>query len=409
MKWEKVRLGDVCIKIGSGSTPKGGSKVYVKNGIAFIRSQNVYNLFFDYNGLVYINDKCAEQLKNVSVEKFDVLLNITGDSVARTCIIPTNVIPARVSQHVSIIRPIKNVLNPFFLNYYLATPFMQSFMLSLAVGKGASRNALTKNIISNFEIPCPTIDIQNRIVNILSAYDGLIENNQKQIKLLEEAARRLYKEWFVNLRFPGYEKTPIIDGVPEGWKKYRISEIGKVVTGKTPSTEKEEYYGKEIPFVKIPDMYNGIYSIVTETSLTKEGADTQKSKYIPANSIMVSCIATVGLVNISVNVCQTNQQINTIILNQQEDLYYIYFTMKRLKTLLEGVGSNGATMTNVNKTKFENLEILYPIKELRKKYFCFCYPIFKKIYDLSMNNIFLSQARDCLLPKLMSGELEVQL
>lgn len=114
MKWEKVRLGDVCIKIGSGSTPKGGSKVYVKNGIAFIRSQNVYNLFFDYNGLVYINDKCAEQLKNVSVEKFDVLLNITGDSVARTCIIPTNVIPARVSQHVSIIRPIKNVLNPFF-------------------------------------------------------------------------------------------------------------------------------------------------------------------------------------------------------------------------------------------------------------------------------------------------------
>ena len=277
-------------------------------------------------------------------------------------------------------------------------------------GTASGRENISKSAFSNMEIEA-ILDKDKQIIigKILSAYDKLIENNQKQIKLLEEAAQRLYKEWFVDLRFPGCENTPIIDGVPEGWGKYRISEIGKVVTGKTPSTEKEEYYGKEIPFVKIPDMYNGIYSIVTETSLTKEGADTQKSKYIPANSIMVSCIATVGLVNISVNVCQTNQQINTIILNQQEDLYYLYFTMKRLKTLLEGVGSNGATMTNVNKTKFENLEILYPIKELRKKYFCFCYPIFKKIYDLSMNNIFLSQARDCLLPKLMSGELEVQL
>lgn len=293
--------------------------------------------------------------------------------------------------------------------YYLLKNNIHKLKM-LNSGTASGRENISKSAFSNMEIEA-ILDKDKQIIigKILSAYDKLIENNQKQIKLLEEAAQRLYKEWFVDLRFPGYEKTPIIDGVPEGWKKYRISEIGKVVTGKTPSTEKEEYYGKEIPFVKIPDMYNGIYSIVTETSLTKEGADTQKSKYIPANSIMVSCIATVGLVNISVNVCQTNQQINTIILNQQEDLYYIYFTMKRLKTLLEGVGSNGATMTNVNKTKFENLEILYPIKELRKKYFCFCYPIFKKIYDLSMNNIFLSQARDCLLPKLMSGELEVQL
>lgn len=293
--------------------------------------------------------------------------------------------------------------------YYLLKNNIHKLKM-LNSGTASGRENISKSAFSNMEIEA-ILDKDKQIIigKILSAYDKLIENNQKQIKLLEEAAQRLYKEWFVDLRFPVCENTPIIDGVPEGWGKYRISEIGKVVTGKTPSTEKEEYYGKEIPFVKIPDMYNGIYSSVTETSLTKEGADTQKSKYIPANSIMVSCIATVGLVNISVNVCQTNQQINTIILNQQEDLYYLYFTMKRLKTLLEGVGSNGATMTNVNKTKFENLEILYPIKELRKKYFCFCYPIFKKIYDLSMNNIFLSQARDCLLPKLMSGELEVQL
>ena len=305
-----------------------------------------------------------------------------------------------------VFRPKNESIDNLYLYYFMKTEFIKQSMINSMVG-ATGRQRVNNDVFKNIEVNFPDKEKQIKIGKILSAYDDLIENNQKQIKLLEEAAQRLYKEWFVDLRFPGYETTPIIDGVPEGWGKYRISEIGKVVTGKTPSTEKEEYYGKEIPFVKIPDMYNGIYSIVTETSLTKEGADTQKSKYIPANSIMVSCIATVGLVNISVNVCQTNQQINTIILNQQEDLYYIYFTMKRLKTLLEGVGSNGATMTNVNKTKFENLEILYPIKELREKYFCFCYPIFKKIYDLSMNNIFLSQARDRLLPKLMNGELEV--
>lgn len=305
-----------------------------------------------------------------------------------------------------VFRPKNESVDNLYLYYFMKTEFIKQSMINSMVG-ATGRQRVNNDVFKNIEINFPNKEKQIKIGKILSTYDDLIENNQKQIKLLEEAAQRLYKEWFVDLHFPGYETTPIIDGEPEGWEKYRISEIGKVVTGKTPSTEKEEYYGKEIPFVKIPDMYNGIYSIVTETSLTKEGADTQKSKYIPANSIMVSCIATVGLVNISVNVCQTNQQINTIILNQQEDLYYIYFTMKRLKTLLEGVGSNGATMTNVNKTKFENLEILYPIKELREKYFCFCYPIFKKIYNLSMNNIFLSQARDRLLPKLMNGELEV--
>ena len=248
---------------------------------------------------------------------------------------------------------------------------------------------------------------QNKIANILSAYDYLIENNQKQIKLLEEAAQRLYKEWFIDLRFPGYEDTEIIDGVPEGWKKQRISSLEEIITGKTPSTANEQYFGGNIPFVKIPDMHNCVYPIKTEVTLTAEGANTQKNKFIPKDSIMISCIATVGLVNIAVEPCQTNQQINSIIVNKEQDLYYVYSTMKRLKELLEGVGSNGATMTNVNKTKFGNLEVFYPTEELRKRYFEFCEPLFKKILTLSVSNRKLSQARDRLLPKLMSGELEV--
>ena len=216
--WKKVRLGSICLKIGSGATPKGGATVYVDNGITFIRSQNVYNLKFDREGLVHISDEAAKKLDGVSIQKGDILLNITGDSVARTCVVPSEVLPARVNQHVAIVRPDPAILDYRFLNYYLASPYMQAYMLGLSVGKGASRNAMTKDMIANYEVPCPALEIQHHIASILSAYDNLIDNYRRQIKLLEEAAQRLYKEWFVDLRFPGYEHTKIVNGVPEGWR-----------------------------------------------------------------------------------------------------------------------------------------------------------------------------------------------
>ena len=272
---------------------------------------------------------------------------------------------------------------------------------------GAAIPHVTPKIIGEINVCIPDISMQRKISDILLKYDDSIKNNRKQIKLLEEVAQRLYKEWFVDLRFPGYENYKIVDGVPDGWTQKKIFDLGEIITGKTPSTSKEQYYGGNIPFVKIPDMHDCVFPITTEVSLTNEGANTQKNKYIPQNGIMVSCIATVGLVNIAIEPCQTNQQINSIILNNEQDLYYVYSSMKRLKELLEGVGSNGATMTNVNKTKFGKLEVVYPNDELRKLYYNYCKPIFEKIYALSRSIKKLSQARDCLLPKLMSGEIEV--
>lgn len=299
----------------------------------------------------------------------------------------------------------EDILLQEFIYYALQEKSFYEEAVSRATG--AAQPDLSHGAFNSIQIYLPPIESQRKITNILNAYDILIENNKKQIKLLEEAAERLYREWFVDLHFPGYENTEIIDGVPEGWKKQKISEFGEIITGKTPSTTKEQYYGGNIPFVKIPDMHNCVYPIVTEFTLTTEGANTQKNKFIPKNGIMVSCIATVGLVNIAIETCQTNQQINSIVLNDEQDLYYTYFTMKRLKALLEGVGSNGATMTNVNKTKFGNLEVLYPGNNLRKDYFDYCKPIFEKIYALSIGVHKLSQVRDGLLPKLMSGEIEV--
>ena len=248
-----------------------------------------------------------------------------------------------------------------------------------AIAKGTAQKAVPIALIKDIELSIPDVEMQKKIAKILTAYDDFIENNQKQIKLLEEAAQRLYKEWFVDLRFPGYEDVEIVDGVPEGWTYKRVEEFGEVITGKTPSTSKTEYYGGSIPFVTIPDMHGNVFPLVTEKTLTKVGADTQKNKYLPANTVIVSCIATVGLVNIAIEPCQTNQQINSVILHDDNNLYFFYESMKRIKTLLDGVGSNGATMTNVNKTKFSNIKVLYPTEDLVMKYNEFCKPIFAQM------------------------------
>lgn len=292
-----------------------------------------------------------------------------------------------------------------FLYYALSQDSFFDYMMTGSNGTKMPRG--NKKTILEFLVPKIDLDTQTKIASILSAYDYLIENNQKQIKLLEEAAQRLYKEWFVDLRFPGYEDVKIVDGVPEGWATRLVHDFGEVITGKTPSTAKAEYYGGDIPFITIPDMHGNIYSIKTERYLSKQGANTQKNKFLPKNTVIVSCIATVGLVCIAVEPCQTNQQINSVILNDENDLYFFYSSMKRIKALLDGVGSNGATMTNVNKTKFSNIKVLYPTEELCKDYNEFSKPIFEKIFNLSVSIDRLTQARDRLLPKLMSGELEV--
>lgn len=195
------KLGDVSEKIGSGSTPKGGQSVYIEEGVSLIRSQNVYNMEFSYDGLAHIDDNAANKLKNVALKEEDILLNITGDSVARCCMVPKGVLPARVNQHVSIVRVDKSLINPKYLMYYLVSPFMQKYLIMLAQGKGASRSALTKGMISKLDIPKIDLDSQTNISSSLEIYDFLIENNNKRIKILEQMAEELYKEWFIRFRY----------------------------------------------------------------------------------------------------------------------------------------------------------------------------------------------------------------
>ena len=405
MSWERKVLGDISTSIQTGPF---GSQLhqsdYSDEGVPVVMPKDLIQGVVSEESIARVSKEHVERLSKHKIQDGDILYSRRGD-VGKCAFTSEREIGWICGTGCLKVSVDKDKADPQFIFYQLQKAETIGWVINHAVG--STMLNLNTSILSAVPVDVPEIEIQRKIVKILSSYDELIANNQKQIKLLEEAAQRLYKEWFVDLRFPGYKDVKIVDDVPEGWRKQKISDFGEIITGKTPSTAKEQYYGGKIPFVKIPDMHDCVYPITTESTLTSEGANTQKNKFIPQNGIMVSCIATVGLVNIAVASCQTNQQINSIILNDEQDLYYTYSTMKRLKTLLEGVGSNGATMTNVNKTKFGNLEILYPTDELRKMYYDFCQPIFEKIYALSISINKLSLARDRLLPKLMNREIEI--
>ena len=395
MSWEYIRLGDVCTKIGSGATPKGGATVYIDEGTSFIRSQNIYNLEFSHEGLAHITEDAAKKLNGVAVQKDDVLINITGDSVARTCMVPDAVLPARVNQHVAIVRPDSNRLNPRFLNYYLTSPYMQSLMLGLAVGKGASRNAMTKDMIANFDILCPPIEIQESIVGILSTYDALIENNQRQIKLLEEAAQRLYKEWFVDLRFPGHENTKITDGVPEGWRRERLVDLVDVQYGYAFDGSQFNATRNGMPIIRIRNIPSG-----NTCDYTTEKVDVQ---YVVHNGdILVGMDGEFHINSWSGPDAYLVQRTCSFRPNKSSMKGYllqaIYEPIKFFESTVVG-----ATVAHLGKKHIDTISVLTCPDNL--------YVPFQKYYEqrqlLLNQNWLLTEARDRLLPKLMSGEIEV--
>ena len=399
MIWERVKLGDVtdsCLgKMLDKRKNKGTYKPYLAN-------VNVRWGAFDLDNLQEMKFEDDED-ERYGIKYGDLII-CEGGEPGRCAIWKEQLPNMKIQKALHRLR-VNEEMDYRYVYYWFLLAGKQGALKQYYTG--ATIMHMPGQKLKEVVIDKPPLDVQRKIGDYLEAFDDLIENNQKQIKLLEEAAQRLYKEWFVDLRFPGYEDVKVVDSVPEGWRYKRVEEFGEVITGKTPLTSKTEYYGGNIPFVTIPDMHGNVFPLVTEKTLTKVGADTQKNKYLPVNSVIVSCIATVGLVNIAVEACQTNQQINSVLLQNDNELYFFYESMKRIKALLDGVGSNGATMTNVNKTKFSSIKVLYPVEDLVKRYNECCKPIFDKILALSKSIIKAEQARDRLLPKLMSGEIEV--
>lgn len=191
--WKLKSLSDLTKKIGSGATPKGGKEVYQENGVAFIRSMNVYNGKFEYKELAYISDEQACKLDGVTVKEKDVLLNITGASVARSCVVPTDILPARVNQHVCIIRCGESII-PEFLNKILIDDNYQNFLWNIA-GSGATREAITKQQVENLQIITPPIERQGAFVEFCKQIEGLkilMQRSLEQMKTLKKALMQQY-------------------------------------------------------------------------------------------------------------------------------------------------------------------------------------------------------------------------
>jgi type I restriction enzyme S subunit len=287
------------------------------------------------------------------------------------------------------------------------------YLLKYSIGKikknthGAVFDTITKQTFDNIEVSIPENKAtQRQIAQILSSLDDKIELNLQMNQTLEAMAQAIFKEWFVNFNFPGFDGE-LVDGLPKGWNRCLIKDFGKIICGKTPSKAVKEYFGGEYMFIKIPDMHNSVFIIETTDSLTEEGVNSQSNKTIPPFSICVSSIATVGLVCINPEPCQTNQQINSIIPKNKDLRYFLYFLTTSMKDTFLATASGGTATLNMNTSQFSNIRAFMPSEDVLNEFDEIVSPIMEKILENEYNIKSLTQTRDTLLPKLMSGQLEI--
>jgi type I restriction enzyme S subunit len=187
-----------------------------------------------------------------------------------------------------------------------------------------------------------------------------------------------------------------------------VHNFGRVITGKTPSKANADFYGDDVPFVKTPDMHGNMFMLGTSERLSTAGAESQANKTLPAGSICVSCIGTIGVVSVTTEDCQTNQQINSVVLENEASREFLFLRLQDAKHTLENLGANGATIGNVNKGKFEAMEVVSPPSDLLADYHRLAQPMFAQILSLSRQIQNLRRTRDLLLPRLLSGQVELE-
>lgn len=292
---------------------------------------------------------------------------------------------------------------------FLAFAITQQLRLLKAMSTGSTTKFLTIKMLNDLEIPCPEISVQQKIASIIGSYDNLIENNQKQIKLLEEVVQRLYKEWFIDLRFPGYENVEIIDGVPEGWYINRADHYFKITIGKTPSRAEKQWFTDSregTPWISISDMgESGAFAFYSKEGLTADAIIRHNMKVVPKGTILVSFKLTVGRVAItSIDMC-TNEAIAHFYIDNDLDRAYTYCYLKNFE--YDSLGNTSSISKAINSKIIKSMPFIMPAGDILGQFSMIVQPILDQI-ELKQKIIFrLTEARDRLLPKLMSGEIEV--
>lgn len=399
MRWAIVRADEFCesVRDGTHDTPKP-----TEAGYKLVTGKHVKNGQIDPTNAYYISEKDFQKINERSlVEQWDVLMSMIG-TVGEVAVVKNH--PDYAIKNVALFKCKGSELKGKWLAYYLRSSDAQGHMSGNQ--KGSSQQFLSLKQLRALPVPVTDEAYMQRVVDVLSAYDNLIENNQKQIKLLEEAAQRLYKEWFVDLRFPGHETTPIVDGVPDGWKKYKFSEIASIMSGGTPKTEVKEYYEGDIPFYTPKDSNGSFFAFDTITHISQSGLCHCNSQYYPAGTVIITARGTVGKTTILAVPMAMNQSCYALTCDELNLPYYLFFSLNKEVTALKTMANGGVFNTIIVKT-FDNIHLTMPTREVLRVFDALVSPIMEQIKVKMQQNVMLSEARDRLLPKLMNGEIEV--
>ena len=388
MKWEKVKLGDL-YTVHNGLS-KG--KKFFGTGFPFLSFSIVFNKWFIPEQLYDLVEVDEKERNSYSIKKGDVFITRTSETMEElgmSTVALKDYPNATYNGFTKRLRPITELLEPRFIGYYLRTPeFRGKFMAFSAM---TTRASLTNDDLLSLEVPVPPFPVQQRIASILSAYDDLIENNQKQINLLEEAAQRLYKEWFVDLRFPGHEGVKVVDGVPEGWKKEKLIELAELKAG----GDKPKIFSKiKSNICKVPIFSNG---------LENEGLFGYTDKAdIGQESITISARGNVGYTCLRREPYLAIVRLICVIPRKMHISTYLYFYLKHTN-----YNSNGSAQQQLTIPMIKNTVVCVPDEKMLSDFDDKARCYFDLVDALKSKISSLREARDRLLPKLMSGEIEV--
>lgn len=400
MSINKVRLEDCCVSISDGDhlpPPKA------EKGIPFITISNInsYNQI-DFTNTMFVPEDYYNNLDTKrKAQRGDILYSVVGSFG----------IPILISEdkkfvfqrHIAILRPDTSVDSRYLYYKMLSKDF---YAMADTAAIGAAQRTISLTALRNMEITLPNIDIQRKIADILSKYDNLIENNQRQIKLLEEAAQRLYKEWFVDLHFPGYESTTITDGVPDGWNHNTVDSIVNLLSGYAFKSTTFDDSG-DFKIVTIKNVQDGFFDGENVNRILEMPSKMPDHCVLQDGDILLSLTGNVG------RVCLVNGE--NYLLNQRvakldskfKGYTYCLFRSKDMFDAMNNL-ANGAAQQNLSPIRTGNIEIPIPNDTLLADFEKIINPIIKKILILNKEISELKQARDRLLPKLMSGEIEVK-
>ncbi|GMO37950.1 MAG: hypothetical protein Ta2B_17650 [Termitinemataceae bacterium] len=400
--YHQVRLGDVG-QIITGKTPPTDNPSNYNGEIQFLTPSDDLSVKHIYKTKKTISEKGLLVVKNCLLPPNSISVSCIGSDLGKV-VITTK--PTITNQQINSIIPSQE----YDVDYIYYSLLQIGKLLNFISKTSTAVPIVNKSDFSKYTIAAPPLPIQRTIAATLSCLDDKIELNNRINANLEAGAGAIFKSWFVD--FEPFQGGEFVDSelgkIPKGWRVGIISDFAKnIVCGKTPSTKNEDYYGDTIPFITIPDMHNNVYVINTERYLSKSGEKSQSNKTIPKNSICVSCIATTGLVSLTSENSQTNQQINTIICADSKSYIYAYLYIKGLTSQISALASSGSATPNLNKEQFSKIKMLIPSMNIIHQFFDIIEPMFLTIKKNQEQSRALASIRDILLPRLMSGEIEV--